>query len=318
MENARLSRQVASPSWEGQVRAVRREFALAMRLPDAGTMPLTRIAAKLANYRLAASHGIAVPEVLAVWDRLQDVDLRGLPDRFVLKSERGSASRGVLPVVREGELFALADGSGRHTARSLVEHFAALEAVGRVVAPYFAEELLADASGRALPVDVKVYAFYGEVGHVLLRATDRHGSSRSVRRYLTEDGTHLTGDDSLPVPGRLADAVGAARALSLAVPFPFVRVDLYDTPRGIVLGELTLAPGGQQRYSADHDRALGELHERAHVRLLQDLHRGRPWAFLYGDHPLDAVPQAWHAPGQPEARWTGPLPVDPSTGCVVP
>ncbi|SOC53857.1 ATP-grasp fold amidoligase family protein [Ornithinimicrobium cerasi] len=308
-ENARLTQQVTSASWASHLPAVRRQFRMGMKLPDAGTMPLTRIAAKLANYRLAASHGVAIPQVHAVWDALDEVALDDLPDRFVLKSERGSAARGVLPLVREGDGYVLADGTARHTPASVIEHFARLEEVGRAVGPFFAEELLSDGSGRALPVDVKIFAYYGVIGQVRLRASDAHGSRSSRKRFLTADGEDLfaDADTSLPVPHLLAEAVAAARTLSLAVPFPFVRVDVYDTPQGVVLGELTLAPGSDERHPLEHDQHLGFCYEHAQSRLLQDLHRGRPYALLYGDHPLDHAPRAWHAPGQAEVRWSPPV-----------
>src|SRR5690606_19877503 len=93
--------------------------------------------------------------------------------------------------------------------------------------------------------------------------------------------------------------------LSTVAPFPFLRVDLYDTPRGVVIGELTMAPGGPQRYSARHDRHLGDLFERAEARLHQDLYDGRPYAFLYGNEPTDHLPEVRHAPDAPLARWSG-------------
>src|SRR5699024_3450847 len=117
--------------------------------------------------------------------------------------------------------------------------------------PYFAEEFLRDsAAGSAVPIDVKVYAFYGEIGQVLLRRVSKHGLANSVSwRYLRADGTDL-GDiayermtsTDVPVPGDFDDLLDVAALLSKAVALPFVRVDLYSTQRGVVFGELTANP----------------------------------------------------------------------------
>lgn len=285
------------PSWQAYVRRTRREFAHVAALPDRDEVPQWRLPRKLENYRLALSHGIPVPTVYAVWDTLAKVRLDDLPDRFVLKSDRGSTSRGVFPVQREADGYVQVDGRRRFGPTGMLEELAALESRGRARGPYFAEELLRDHAGAALPHDVKLYCFYGEVGQVLIRDVPEHGVDHSLRkRYVRADGTDLTAqipdpqDPTLPLPPHFAEVLEAGRVLSLAVPFPFVRVDLYDTPGGVVFGELTLAPGGPNAWALDHDTALGRMAEMAQARLWRDLARGRPYDFLRGEHPVELAP----------------------------
>ena len=57
---------------------------------------------------------------------------------------------------------------------------------------------------------------------------------------LTKDGRKEKADFTLPRPIHLSEMVEYARRLS--APFPFVRVDLYDTADGVVFGELTFTP----------------------------------------------------------------------------
>ena len=75
--------------------------------------------------------------------------------------------------------------------------------------------------------------------------------------------------------------------LSAAVPLPFVRVDLYGTTKGIVMGEITLLPGGNQHYIPVQDARLGKMWEEAEMRLQIDLARnGRPFRNIAGEHPV--------------------------------
>ena len=81
-----------------------------------------------------------------------------------------------------------------------------------------------------------------------------------------------------------------ARVFSKAVPLPFVRVDLYGTTKGIVMGEITLLPGGNQHYIPVQDARLGKMWEEAEMRLQIDLARnGRPYAILPGEHPIPEI-----------------------------
>ena len=64
-------------------------------------------------------------------------------------------------------------------------------------------------------------------------------------------------DLNIPVPESLPEMIAIARKVSKSLRVPFVRVDLYDTTRGVVLGELTRAPGGEQKYVLEHDQRMG-------------------------------------------------------------
>ena len=57
---------------------------------------------------------------------------------------------------------------------------------------------------------------------------------------ITRDGKRAPEDFNVPKPDNLAEMLEYARLLS--APFPFVRVDLYDTDGKIIFGELTFTP----------------------------------------------------------------------------
>ena len=94
-------------------------------------------------------------------------------------------------------------------------------------------------------------------------------------------------DDSIPLSPLVPELLEAGRVLAKAVPLPFVRVDLYATTAGVVVGELTLGPGGDQYLRAEEDVRLGRMWERAQVRLEMDLASGaRPYGIVAGDDPV--------------------------------
>lgn len=257
-------------------------------LPGSTAHPRRNLLLKLHNYEVARSHGVSTPEVLGVWEDTSEIDWDALPEEFVLKSNGGSTGRGVLPLRRTAEGFRLIDGTRTYTPDSVVEHYAGARGARP---PFFAETLLPGSHER-LPDDIKIYTFYGEVALVLVRRMPVHADTSHARvRMLGPDGTDLgevqegrTYDPTVDVPQHLGLMTEVAAVLSTAVPVPFVRVDLYDFPEGIALGELTPLPGDSETFLPRYDRDLGRRYDRAEARLQVDLTQGRPFQVLYGPH----------------------------------
>src|SRR5699024_2027400 len=124
-----------------------------------------------------------------VWGTAAQIELSGLPDEFVLKSDGGAGGRGVLPLRRVGpDRYRLTggstDGTGSTdgppdlTGADVVEHY---RTERRVEGPFFAEAMLARPGVDGLPDDIKIYACYGEVGQVLLRRMDVHADLSRAR-----------------------------------------------------------------------------------------------------------------------------------------
>lgn len=297
------------PSFLRHLMELRRGVGPLRELDPEGHHPVLQIPRKLRNYRLAASHGIAVPKVFGSWMSPQEIDLKGLPDRFVLKCEIGSSGRGVFPLMRLGDdRFAVIGSDEVHTQESLIERYLAYDGIW---GPYFAEEFLTQrVVDQEIPDDIKIYACYGEVVMVLLRQMPRHADLRSARyRYVDAQGRDLGGDVApdravtadIPLPEPFEDFVQTAEHLSRAVALPFIRVDVYDTERGPVLGELTRSPGGSQRYRSDLDLAMGRAWDGAQWRLDLDVIAGRPFRNLHGQHPVPDIYPPTHAANLPNA-----------------
>lgn len=324
---------LAVPSFRRALLTLRRTSVDLRTLDPEQRHPLRQLPFKLRNYGFAGSHGVPVPEVLEVWSTPQEMILTDLPDSFVLKSDGGAGSHGVLPLRRAGDdTFETLDGARALTGDEVRAHFADRAAEDRISGPFFAESVLRQPGGGAIPDDVKLYATYGRVQQVLLRRVSRHGDLRSTtRRYVAADGSDLGDavlgeqlDRSIPVPDRLPEMVDIASHLSLAVGLPFVRVDVYDTDHGVVLGEVTRAPGGAQRIRPDHDEKMGRAWEEAAYRLDLDLVAGRPAGLLHGDQGIENFypaghvsrsedPGAWAPKVVPCGRWC-PAPGPPARG----
>lgn len=302
----------APPSFRRNLIELRRTVETLRPLDRDGVHPVLQIPRKLRNYRLAASHGVAVPEILGVWPREEDIDLTSLPETFVLKSDLGAGGNGVFPLQRVGpDRYAVIGGEQELSTADLIERYRTRRSAG---APFFAEAFLQQrVPTEDIPDDVKIYTAYGEVLMVMVRRMPVHANLDHARyRYTDAAGVDL-GEDlvagqridpGLPLPEPLGDFIGVAQHLSRALAVPFVRVDIYDTVTGPVLGELTRAPGGRQRYRRDHDVAMGRAWDEARWRLDLDVIAGRPLRNLHGLHPArNYYPEGHpsHAPGP--GRW---------------
>ncbi|SEE98694.1 ATP-grasp fold amidoligase family protein [Ruania alba] len=298
-ETSRLD-DLARASYRQSIRQYIRVVRAEHRLREDEKSAALLLPFKLRNLEFAASHGIGVPEVYRAWPDLASMDLHDLPDSFVLKSDGGAGSVGVFPLKRTGGKYRLLGKDEVLSEADLKDRFDELGSRAR--APYFAEELLHAADGGPIPLDIKCYMFYGEVGHVLVRRVAEHGDPSTIRlKFVDERGQDFgpvalgrRHNHSIPRPAQLPQVVQAARHLSRAVGLPFCRVDLYETTRGIVLGEITRAPsGGNERFVEAHDELLGRRWIQSEARLQHDLTVGRPYGAIFGSHAdLHLYPEA--------------------------
>jgi hypothetical protein len=163
--------------------------------------------------------------------------------------------------------------------------------------PVFAEELLQGKEPGTLPDDVKIYVAYGQVLQVLLRrAVMVKGRPVTRTRYVSDIGRDLgkvaLWQDTHPdikVPTTLREMVEMARKISLALPMPLCRVDLYETASGPVLGEITRTPGAPHLYRPDHDEYMGRKWHKAEARLFEDMHHGRSGRPVWGERATLAM-----------------------------
>lgn len=283
-----------APSFEAMLSAYAAQHGAAVKHGNRDHSAMAQIPYKLRNYSLAQSHGVRTPEVYGVWRAARDISLARIPaQRIVLKGDGGHSAQGVFPLERTSDGWRSLDGGIRFTGDELPSEI--LKPLGKARAPFFAEEFLESPSGWTIPEDVKLYCAYGEVLQVYVMRSSDDGSMERQKfssRFFDAQGAPfgeirngLTYNTDIDVPSQLPELVAAARHLSRGVGLPFIRVDMYATHFGPVLGELTSIPsGGNQSYSAAHDQQMGLGWVAGMAALERDLMLGRPFGTIYGGH----------------------------------
>ena len=184
--------------------------------------------------------GCTIP-TLAVWNNFEDINIEGLPNKFVLKTNVGSSSAGVV-ICKDRNTFDL-DSAKKRLAKSLKERVwkDMREWPYKDIKPkIFAEEYLEDATGDL--TDYKFFCFDGEV-KALFIGTERF--SKEVKfDFYDADFNHLDlyqihpmSDKIIPKPDGFEEMKSIASKLSKG--FPHVRVDLYNVNGKIYFGEIT-------------------------------------------------------------------------------
>lgn len=202
-----------------------------------------------------------VTPTYARWDRAEDVDVSGLPERFVLKTNHDS---GGVAICRDRATFDL-EAAKRKLARHLRRNYywGCREWPYRDVRPcVFAEEYLDPGEGGDL-ADYKLFRF-SSGRMVTLVCEDRLLGAGMKETFFDEEWCplDLTEGGHPSNPGHLAPPhFEQMRALcdELAEGLPFCRVDFYESGGGLLFGEMTLYPcGGFERFDPpEWDERLG-------------------------------------------------------------
>ena len=235
---------------------------------------------KLAGLRLAADLGVATPTAIADVATLDELDWDSLPDRFVLKPLNGAANRATFLLHRDGDGFQdLMDG-GYKSRDDVVRVAVDLVDRGLVSARFCVEELLAprvDLRDRiAQPDDFKVFCFWDRPVVVMQRRLGGTPDHSAWRFKFWSSAWDDLGpvkypdrcDPTLEEPAGSDEIIEAATRIGRHLAIPFVRLDLYDTDRGVVFGEVTPHPGPPERWDPKVDEILGRHWEHAEARLL--------------------------------------------------
>ena len=254
--HAHLPPEVASYQSDIITKAHQKEMATRLGLPVARTY-LT---------------GVPLDEALAF------VEAQAL-DQVVVKPNLAHSSIGCKALVASDGGY-LDVKLGRHAA--LAEHrrhmLRAFEPLGRDDA-WIVEELLLPADGGLRAIDdFKLYCFGGRVELVVhKRAVEGGGSDNSIyTRDWRPVNVGMDDRDTLvyqaPLNGRRL--VEFAERVAGQLFYPFIRVDVYDSSRGIVLGELTPGPGRRYRLNEEWNAYFVQRWHEAAEALLEGLRSG--------------------------------------------
>ncbi len=205
----------------------------------------------------------AVRRRVTLDEALDLVEQVGL-ERFVIKPNSSRSSIGCRSLVREGQRFRdlrldrtlhVETAEARAGVRSVAE-------MGRAD-DWIVEELLVPPNGALAPVDdFKFYCFGGRT-ELILQIWKLPRRPWKRWNWYTRDWDPVEGvrrsrqPCAAGRPDHRTRMVAIAEEVSARLCYPFIRVDLYATSRGAVVGELTPGPGQQVRVLAGVGRALG-------------------------------------------------------------
>ena len=233
--------------------------------------PVDEIAYKLKAYMLADQVGIEHAEILKVYKKIENINWEDLPDRFVIKPQQGCSGNGVFPLIRKNGKYRDILRDKEMTKEEIIEIFKeGITAKKSHSKKIWIEELLSD----NLPYDWKVHTFNGRIG--IIEQFKRDGKGK-YHKYWTREWKPINDmckkiftyeiNNNLLSPEHPESLLTAAKLLSKAIGHPFVRIDLYDTPRGVFIGEITPHPGRTCIYQDYWEKKLGKMWEKAEREL---------------------------------------------------
>lgn len=205
-----------------------------------------------------------LPEVYGVWKNTEEIDLKKLPKKFVLKTNH--ASGGDYLVICKSKnsidwsekLKKIQECMKINFAKSYCEYH-----YKYIVPRIFAEELLDDGIEDRM-IDYKIHCFNGEPYCIQLISNRASGNIEhniydfewNELDFVTEG---MRSDRNWKKPDSLSKMYEAAKKLS--EPFQYARIDFYDVYGKAYFGEITLSPaGGNLNYLNDKaQRKLGEM-----------------------------------------------------------
>lgn len=196
-------------------------------------------------------------DLIAVYDHPEEVGWDSLPNRFAIKWNFGN---GYNIICRDKGSFDVIEATKKLKKWGKEEAWLKTGEVQYRYAPKkIIVEKFIEAERGALPVDYKLYCFHGEP-YVIFTCEDRGEGSMTKFIYFDLEWSHILSipegaDISLVSrPHHLEEMIKYSRILSK--PFPFVRVDFFDTPERLYFGELTFTPGGGFDTEAPQDFQL--------------------------------------------------------------
>ena len=127
--------------------------------------------------------------------------------------------------------------------------------------------------------DYKMYCIGGKV-ELIFYKRPLVGKQKYRRHWYTKDWDHVTPGQKVHPPRTFAPINGArliefAGAASSRLCYPFIRLDLYDTDRGIVLGEFTPGPGGAYSFNVEWNPYLVRRYHEAATAIAEGIRTGR-------------------------------------------
>lgn len=240
---------------------------------------------KFKLHEFCQKNGFPMPELKKVWTSPDQLDLTDAPSEFVLKPSVMHSAWGVMVLSRldDGRFYESLSGRTLSRERIHVEQASVYEKC-KYKGSYrlfIEEKVVSDNVSAAIPFDYKVYCFHETVA--LVQQLDRNTQPTSMCffdasfRTLELEGRiesdwrkYKLGEPT--IPERWEELLEIASKVTSALSTPFMRVDMFSSKRGPLIGELTPAPGGAYygetyRFTDAFDQWLGDKWAEAEERI---------------------------------------------------
>lgn len=206
-------------------------------------------------------------DLIAVYEKPEELDLKSLPDQFALKLNIGCGFNHIVADKSKESQDALIRLMHQWLKKARLCYLGYSEMQYKDVKPYFlVEKYLGDDKGN-LPEDYKFYCING-ICEMIMFCKDRNMSGHGAKYFYMDRSwnmiTNGIGDPNYSInkPASLEEAIAYAELLSK--PFPYVRVDLYIIGERIYFGELTFTPSAGM--DVDHKlKPFGEDEDIDHI-----------------------------------------------------
>lgn len=192
--------------------------------------------------------GCILNELIGVYDNTDEIDWNALPNQFAIKCNHGSGYNIVVTNkadFNKDEVFAKLN-------YWLEEDYSIISAEHQyheIPRKIIIEKYLTDGHG-SLPID---YKFFASRGNIICCLSISGRAEHSTKRFFSDEKFN-----GISVLNKCVDSFDAKKpkkydemievAKTLSKDFPFVRVDLYETEKGVIFGELTFTPMGYNHY----------------------------------------------------------------------
>lgn len=206
------------------------------------------------------------PEILnnliAVYDKVSDIDFAALPNEFVIKWNVGCGYNLICPDKSKLDIEKAKKQLKKWGRKKYHLHFSEMQYKGREK-KLLVEEFLHPEHG-SLPEDYKIYCFGGRAEYVMLCLDRADGKPKCYffdREWrlarLNKRGEEVPEDFTLPKPDNMEKMFDYAEKLSQG--FPFVRVDFFSCNGKVIFGEMTFTPAGflDPFYTEEAENMLG-------------------------------------------------------------
>lgn len=230
-------------------------------------------------------HNLPTPKMSAVWKHPKEIDLSLADEEFVLKPSVLHSAKGVMVLKRVGDGMFYESFSGKElTQEDIVRVQTAAYDGCKFKSAYrifIEEKIRGDDDVGEIPLDYKIYTFYGEPMMVFQfnrnaspkRAAWFDGDFRPLRLrecirsdwQVINHGVHI-------LPRDWQNMLEIASRASILVKSPFISVDMFSSDRGAMIGEFTPAPGApfygkMYKFTEEFDSLLGGAWEAASKRM---------------------------------------------------